>query len=122
VLVIVPTLEGLRPQWREASRNLGASTTQFWRLVGVPVLLPSILGGFVLTFGAAFAAYATAKALAGGTIPLVTLRIASVLSGNVIAGQENVGAAMSINMILICAVVMAIYYPLRARSAKWLES
>ena len=36
VLVIVPTLEGLRPQWREAARNLGASTWQFWRYVGLP--------------------------------------------------------------------------------------
>ncbi len=121
VLVIVPTLEGLRPQWREAARNLGASTWQFWRYVGLPVLTPAVLGGFVLTFGGAFAAYATAKALTGGTVPLITLRIASVISGNVLAGQENVGAAMSLNMILICGVVMAIYIPLRARSARWLS-
>jgi putative spermidine/putrescine transport system permease protein len=122
VLVIVPTLEGLRPQWREAARNLGASTWQFWRYIGLPVLLPSILGGFVLTFGGSFAAYATAKALTGGTLPLITLRIASVISGNVLAGQENVGAAMSLNMIVICGVVMAIYLPLRNRSARWLPS
>ncbi len=122
VLVIVPTLEGLRPQWREAARNLGASTWQFWRYVGLPVLIPSILGGFVLTFGGSFAAYATAKALTGGTVPLITLRIASVISGNVLAGQENVGAAMSLNMIVICGIVMAIYLPLRTRSARWLNA
>jgi putative spermidine/putrescine transport system permease protein len=122
VLVIVPTLEGLRPQWREAARNLGASTWQFWRYVGLPVLAPALLGGFVLTFGGAFAAYATAKALTGGTVPLITLRIASVISGNVLAGQENVGAAMSINMIIICGIVMAIYLPLQKRSARWLQA
>jgi putative spermidine/putrescine transport system permease protein len=122
VLVIVPTLEGLRPQWREAARNLGASTWQFWRYVGLPVLTPSILGGFVLTFGGAFAAYATAQALTGGTVPLITLRIASVISGNVLAGQENVGAAMALNMVLVCGLVMAVYLPLRTRSAKWLNA
>ena len=122
VLVIVPTLEGLRPQWREAARNLGASTWQFWRYVGLPVLTPSILGGFVLTFGGSFAAYATAQALTGGTVPLITLRIASVISGNVLAGQENVGAAMALNMVIICGIVMAIYLPLRTRSAKWLNA
>jgi putative spermidine/putrescine transport system permease protein len=122
VLVIVPTLEGLRPQWRESARNLGASTWQFWRYVGLPVLTPSVLGGFVLTFGGAFAAYATAKALTGGTVPLITLRIASVISGNVLAGQENVGAAMSLNMIVICGLVMAVYLPLRSRSARWLNA
>jgi putative spermidine/putrescine transport system permease protein len=122
VLVIVPTLQGLRPQWREASTNLGATNFQFWRYVGRPVLTPAILGGFVLTFGGAFAAYATAKALTSGTVPLITLRIASVISGNVLAGQENVGMAMSLDMIVICGLVMAVYLPLRARSARWLES
>jgi len=122
VLVIVPSLEGLKAQWREAARNLGASTWQFWRLIGIPVLTPSVLGGFVLTFGGAFAAYATARALTSGTVPLITLRIASVLSGNVLAGQENIGAAMALDMIAVCGLVMAIYLPLRRRSARWLES
>jgi putative spermidine/putrescine transport system permease protein len=122
VLVIVPTLEGLRPQWREAARNLGATTWQFWRYVGLPVLTPSVLGGFVLTFGGAFAAYATAQALTSGTIPLITVRIASVISGNVLAGEENVGAAMALNMIVVCGIVMAIYLPLRTRSARWLNA
>jgi putative spermidine/putrescine transport system permease protein len=122
VLVIVPAFEGLRPQWREASRNLGSSTWQFWRYVGAPVLAPSILGGFVLTFGGAFAAYATAKALTSGTVPLITLRIAASVSGNVLAGQENLGMAMSLNMIVICGLVMAAYLPLRTRSARWLNA
>ena len=90
--------------------------------MGAPVLAPSVLGGFVLTFGGAFAAYATAKALTSGTVPLITLRIASVISGNVLAGQENVGMAMSLNMIMVCGLVMAVYLPLQARSARWLQS
>ncbi len=32
VLVILPALEGLRPAWREAAENLGASSWQYWRL------------------------------------------------------------------------------------------
>ena len=44
-----------------------------------------------------------------------------MLSGNVLAGQENLGTAMSLNMVLICGLVMAIYLPLRARSARWLS-
>ncbi|MBK3589855.1 ABC transporter permease subunit, partial [Streptomyces sp. MBT57] len=56
VIVVVPALDGLRPQWREAARNTGATSWQFWRHVGLPVLAPSLLGGFVLLFGSAFAA------------------------------------------------------------------
>jgi putative spermidine/putrescine transport system permease protein len=122
VLTTLPALEGLKRQWREAAQNLGGSTWQFWRLVGAPILLPTLLGGFVLCFGSSFAAYATARALTSGTVPLITTNIASVLSGNVIAGQENLGMAMSLNTIGVCGVMMAVYLPLRKRSAKWLES
>src|ERR1700731_401726 len=37
MLVITPALNGLRPQWREAAANLGASKWQYWRHAGLPV-------------------------------------------------------------------------------------
>ena len=70
VLVILPALVGLRSAWREAAQNLGASCWQYWRYAGGPVLLPSFLGCQLLLSGSAFAAYATAEALTGGTIAL----------------------------------------------------
>ncbi|MFE2924965.1 ABC transporter permease [Streptomyces goshikiensis] len=121
VLVIAPALDGLRPQWREAAQNNGATAGQFWRHVGLPVLAPSLLGGFVLLFGTAFAAHATAAALVGGSVPLVTLKIADALSGNVLTGQENVALALGLDMILIAGLVMAVYLPLQRRSARWLR-
>ncbi|MER7465846.1 ABC transporter permease subunit [Streptomyces sp. NPDC097981] len=121
VLVTVPALDGLRPQWREAAQNNGATGWQFWRHVGLPVLTPSLLGGFVLLFGTAFAAHATAAALVGGSVPLVTLKIADALSGNVMTGQENVALALGLDMILIAGLVMALYLPLQRRSARWLR-
>jgi putative spermidine/putrescine transport system permease protein len=121
VLVSVPALDGLRPQWREAAQNAGATSWQFWRHVGLPVLAPTLLGGFVLLFGSAFAAYATAAALVGGSVPLVTLKIADALSGNVQVGQENVALALSLDMIVIAGLVMVIYLPLQRRSTRWLH-
>ena len=76
VLTIIPALEALRPQWREASDNLGASGWQYWRHVGGPVLAPPVIGATMLLFASAFAAYATADALVGSSVPLVTLQIA----------------------------------------------
>ncbi|MFE2557024.1 ABC transporter permease [Streptomyces sp. NPDC059352] len=120
VLTVAPALDGLRVQWREAARDCGASAWQYWRHVGLPVLLPSLLGGFVLLFGSAFAAYATAAAMVGSSVPLVTLQIADALSGNVLVGQENVALALSLDMVLVAALVMAVHLPLQRRSTRWL--
>lgn len=120
VLTITPALDGLRTQWREAAQNNGATTVQYWRHVALPVLLPSLLGGLVLLFGSAFAAYATAAAMVGSSVPLVTLQIADAISGNVLVGQENVALALSLDMVLVAGLVMAVYLPLQRRSARWL--
>jgi putative spermidine/putrescine transport system permease protein len=121
VLTITPALEGLRVQWREAAQNSGATTRQYWLHVALPILAPSLTGGFVLLFGSAFAAYATAAAIVGSSVPLITLQIANALSGNVLAGQGNVALALSLDMIVIAGLVMALYIPLQRRSARWLH-
>jgi putative spermidine/putrescine transport system permease protein len=120
VLTITPALDGLRSQWREAAQNNGATGAQYWRHVALPVLAPSLLGGFVLLFGSAFAAYATAAAIVGSSVPLVTLQIANAISGNVLVDQQNVALALSIDMIVVAGLVMAVYLPLQRRSTRWL--
>jgi putative spermidine/putrescine transport system permease protein len=121
VLVILPAFEGLRPAWREAAQNMGANAWQYWRHVGIPVLAPSVLGAILLLFGSAFSAYATAEALTSGTIPLTSIQIGSFLNGNVLAGQENVGYALGLGMVVIIAVIMLIYLYLQRRAARWLR-
>ncbi|MFF5210635.1 ABC transporter permease [Streptosporangium sp. NPDC000396] len=121
VLVMTPALDGLRPQWREAAQNSGATSWQFWRHVGIPVLAPALLGGVVLLFGGAFAAYATARAMVGSTVPLVTLQIENALTGDVLIGHENIALALSLDMIVIAILVMAVYLPLQKRSSRWLR-
>jgi putative spermidine/putrescine transport system permease protein len=121
VLIILPALEGLRPAWREAAENLGARTWDYWRFVGGPVLLPSFLGCVLLLFGSALSAYATAEALTNGTIPLTAIQIGAFLNGNVIAGEENIGKALGLGMVVIIAIAMIIYVALQRRAAKWLR-
>ena len=121
VLIILPALEGLRPAWREAAQNMGASTWQYWRYVGGPVLLPSFLGCLLLLFGSSFSAYATAEALTGGTVALTSVQIGALLNGNVIAAQENLGYALALIMIVIIVIVMVIYTVLQRRAARWLR-
>jgi len=121
VLVIVPALDGLRPQWNEAAQNLGATRWQYWRYVGGPVLAPPVLGAMMLLFCGAFAAFATAAAMVGSTVPLVTLQISDVLSGNVLAGQENVGKALGVGMFAVIGVLMTFYVLLQRRTSRWFK-
>ena len=121
VLVITPALEGLKPAWREAADNLGASGWQYWRLVGGPVLAPSFLGSLLLLFGGAFSAFATTQALTSGSIALTPIQIGSFLNGNVLSGQENVGKALGLGMIVITAVIMVGYALLQRRASRWLR-
>ncbi len=119
VLVMMPAMEGLKPQWGEAAENLGASRRAYWRHVAGPVLAPSVLGATLLLFCSSFSAFATAYAI-NSSFPLVTIRIQSVLSGNVLPGQENLGAALALDMIIIVVPLTIAYQPLQRRTSRWL--
>ncbi len=120
ILVITPAIDGLRREWWEAAANLGATDAQYWRYVGVPVLLPSLLGSMVLLFGNAFAAYATPYALTSGVVNLVTMQIANVLQGNVLSDPQ-LGHALSMGMILVVSASMALYLLLQRRASRWVR-
>lgn len=118
-LVIAPALDGLKKDWREAAENLGATPFQYWTKVGLPILLPSILGTMILLFGNAFGAYATALSLTGGFINLVTIVIGSQIKGDVLH-NPGLGYALAMGMVFVMIVTMTIYYLLRRRSERWL--
>jgi len=121
ILVIAPSLEGLHAEWREAAENLGATPRQYWRYVGLPVLLPSLAGAMVLLFGNAFAAYATAYALASGGITLVPILIGAVLSGNVVVTNPRLGDSLAFGMIIVVGITVVAYSLLQRRAARWLR-
>jgi putative spermidine/putrescine transport system permease protein len=120
IIVITPALEALRREWREAAENLGASTWDYWRHVGLPILLPSLLSAYILLFGNAFSAYATPYALTSGIVALVPVEISNVLSGNVMVSQQT-GAALALGMIVVMVVVMGIYALIARRVGRWVK-
>ncbi|HRQ22923.1 MAG TPA: ABC transporter permease subunit [Anaerolineales bacterium] len=120
VLIMAPALDGLKKEWREAAENLGANTTQYWLRVAMPVLLPSILGSMILLFGNAFGAYATAYALTGGRIGLVTIQIGAQIRGDVLY-NPGLGYAMAVGMVFIMAVSLTGYSLLQAKTERWLK-
>lgn len=120
VLIMAPSLDGLKREWREAAENLGASPAQYWRLVALPVLMPALLGGMILLFGNAFGAYATAYALTGGTLNLVTIQIGVQMRGDVF-NNPGLGYAMALGMVAIMAVSIILYTWLQRRAERWVK-
>jgi putative spermidine/putrescine transport system permease protein len=119
VLVITPSLDGIRREWREACENLGATRAQYWRHVALPILMPSLLSAVILLFGNAFGAYATAYALTGGMLDLVPILIGAQIRGDVLH-DPNLGYALALGMVVIMTLSIIGSNALQKRSARWL--
>jgi putative spermidine/putrescine transport system permease protein len=120
VLVIAPAIDGLKKEWREASEVLGASSSQYWRKVALPILMPSLLGTVILLFGNSFGAQATAYQLTSGLISLVTIVISAQMRGDVLF-NPGLGYALAMGMVVIMSVSIAVYSLLQRRSERWLR-
>lgn len=120
VLIMAPALDGLRREWREASENLGGTSWHYWRHIAFPILLPSLLGTMILLFGNAFGAYATAFALTGGTLNLVTIQIGAQMRGDVLH-NPNLGYALALGMVVIMAISLTGYTWLQRQTERWLR-
>ena len=121
VIVFLPALDGLKPQWREAARSLGGTSWTYWRRVAGPVLAPAFLGSMLLLFANAFSAYATAAALVSQGAPIAPLQIRALQTSEVILGQQNLGRALGLGMVIVVTVVMALYALLQRRTSRWLR-
>jgi putative spermidine/putrescine transport system permease protein len=119
VIVFLPALEALRPQWAEANATLGGNRFTYWTRVGLPVLVPSLIGSLLLLFANAFSAYATAAALISQGSQIVPLQIRAALSSETVLGHENLAGALALGMILTMVVVMSLYSLADRRSSKW---
>jgi putative spermidine/putrescine transport system permease protein len=117
VLITLPAIDGLKASWREANANLGGTTWTYWRRVGLPVLAPSLMGGFLLLFANSFSAYATASALTDSS-RIIALRIAFYLGGD-FGGEDAIGYAIASWMIVVMGVCMGAYWLLRRRAERW---
>jgi putative spermidine/putrescine transport system permease protein len=120
VLIITPALDGLKREWREAAEILGASNAQYWRMIALPVLWPSLLGTFALLFANAFGAVATAMALTGSSLSILPIILFAQVRGDVLQ-DPHLGYAVAFGMIVITGIANLIYIVLRSRSEKWLK-
>src|SRR5450432_275683 len=124
VLIMAPAMDGLRQEWREAADNLGASRRQYWSMVALPILMPSLLSALTLLFANAFGAYATAFALVGGGAGenlVISIRVRAQFSNDSLT-NPHLGFALAFGMIIIIGITVIIYTWSRRRAERWQQS
>lgn len=105
VVLLMAPVKLLDPALAEAAATLGARPATFWRRVGLPLLAPSLVETASLLFANAAAAYATPFALAGTASPVLAVRIAAAVSGDIFA-QPELATALSLVMAALLLVVI----------------
>ncbi|MCA9766780.1 MAG: ABC transporter permease subunit [Carnobacterium sp.] len=104
ILLLYPSFDAIRQEYKEAAMLLNASTISFWLRVGIPIILPSLFGTFSVLFSNALAAYATPYALMGNNYALLPIRISAMFTGDVVQ-QVELGSALSVILLLLMSVM-----------------
>lgn len=117
-LLMLPAFAGIAPLFWDAASSMGASPLQYRLRVEWPLLLPAFLGNMALLFANAFAAYATAYALAGGTIDLLPIQIGYLVNGNVLF-DDHLGDALGMLMAAVLILVLLFYWTMQRLGARW---
>ncbi len=120
VVIIVPAIDGLKKEWGEAAATLGATMSQYWRMVVIPVIWPSFLGTVILLFANAFGAIATAYALTGSSLNIIPIVLYAQIRGDVLH-NAHLGYAIAFGMIVITGLANIFYIWFRTRSERWLK-
>lgn len=109
VLTCYVALQGISPSLTEAARSLGASWLQVFGRIILPLSLPGVIAGALLTFVPVLGAFMEPRVL-GGT--------QAIMLGTLIENQFTaafnwpLGAALGFVMLGIVVLLMAAFYPL----------
>lgn len=115
VLLLYPAFDALNDDWQESAALLGASRLRYWRLIALPVIMPAVLGTLILLFANAMGAYASAYALMTSNYNLVTIRISSLVAGDIFL-EPNLAAALSVLLVVMLMILVTVNQLLLKRS------
>ncbi len=103
VLPLITALQRIDPNLGDASASLGASAWRTFRCVTVPLSLPGVVAGCLLTFAAAITAFISQSLIGGGQMlfmPMYLYQQASSLS--------NYPFAAAIGLTFLAAVLLCV--------------
>ena len=103
IIIFLPAVDSIRPQWREAC----------------PILAPRFISAFLLLFASAFSAYATAAALFSQRSILVPLMIQGAMRNELDPNQQGFAQVLAFAMIIVVAIVMLLSHAVEKRAGRW---
>lgn len=120
ILLTLPGMSILQQEWWEAAQTSGATRWQFWRSIGMPILLPFLAAGWMLIFTWSIGLYGLPLALAGRSTAsafLITLRIGNTLEANIFGQGE--ATVLAILLSLMACISLVTYRLMLRRVAQW---
>jgi putative spermidine/putrescine transport system permease protein len=102
ILNVANALATLDPQLEHASADLGASPASTFRLVVLPLTLPSVMSGAITVFALSMSAYVTPAMLSGGKVTVFPMLIFQQYSSVL---DFHFGAALSVMLLAIAAIL-----------------
>lgn len=114
ILLLIPVFDGVKKEWKEAIYMLGGTERVFWKKIGIPILMPSLLGTFSTLFANALSAYASAYALLMNNYSILPIRIAEQFKGDIVKRVEF-GSALAVILMLFMVISMGVTQSLSKR-------
>lgn len=107
ILLMYPAFKLLDERIKEANLMLGGSSFRYWFKIGIVLLMPALLGVFVILFANAIGAYATIYALTTGNFNVIPIRIASLIAGDLTL-NPYLASALALLMVFVIVILSAI--------------
>lgn len=109
VLTLLASMSRVPPQLVPAARTLGAGPVRAFVNVFLPLTMPGVLAGVMMTFIFSLGFFVVPAILGGAQQTTVVMILRDLTLG---LGRWGIGSALSISVIVICIVGAAIYVPL----------
>jgi ABC-type spermidine/putrescine transport system permease subunit I len=114
VLPIANVLDRIDPALREASMNLSAGPIRTFLHIILPLSIPGVMAGTLLTFALCMSAFAAPLVLGGGRVLTMTILMQQNMYTTL---NWPLGSAQSIALMLIVLVLLVLYRRQLSRTA-----
>jgi len=122
VLLTLPAMSILRQDWMEAAETSAATRWQFWRYIGLPILSPFLMAGWLLIFTWSIGIYGLAYAMGAGASTIGRLRLITLQIGltlNTGAGSEERAIVLAVILLLFASVSLVAYRIVIRWALRW---
>jgi len=102
ILTLMTSLGGVNPSLERAAMSLGANRWHTFVRIVLPLAMPGVIGGFILSFSIAISAYATPAILGGPAILVMATAIYGFMTTLL---DWSTGAALAV-VLVVCSLLL----------------